>query len=351
MKQLERKPILLAAVLIALLLIAIPASAQQPACPTGGRTTTSTYTNGSQTVYLTVPFDAQLCPQESTGGCCDKIVVTGLTPGWTIEGNVQIYFFFTTKYPDGDPRQRMLYNSFTIPVTPIGDSGKFVESRICYPPAHGWPSAEMHVDFNLVVKDENGLKVPWIGDDLTNAPGTLGPGGRDWDPTCYSLGCTPGYWKTHPNAWPPSLTPATTTFYGVFGKYASWDQSLLLIEGAGASGSKGKDANMVRQCSAAYVGAVWYSTVYNNTGKCGAWGVYLNGGAEVTPADIVKWVQDAYNDGSKAAFANAQDKCTSLNENSICGPNGPWLNTETGSFGDPACLLPSGIPATPKLIP
>jgi hypothetical protein len=343
MKQLERKPILLAAVLIALLLIAIPASAQQPACPTSGRIQTWTFgaPGGSQYVYVNLPKSAPLCPKESTGGCCDKVEVTGLTPGWKISGYVKMFYLFTTKYPNGDPRQRQEFGGFVVPLTVIDSSGAFVVNGICYPPSHGWPSAEVHVDVELLVTDGSGSPISWIG--YPGTEGKIGPGspqGGGWDPVCYNLGCTPGYWKTHPNSWPVSLPPASTTFFGVFGKPATWDANLKLLDAAGAKGSEGPDANMVRHCSSAYVGAVWAAQVYNPAGNCIAWG-------SVAPQNIIGWVQAAYADGTKAAFANAQQACASLNEDSICGPNGPWLNTETGFYGGNACLLPSGGPATP----
>ena len=36
----------------------------------------------------------------------------------------------------------------------------------------------------IEVTDQNGARVAWLGGDIVNAPGTLGPGGQDWDVFC-----------------------------------------------------------------------------------------------------------------------------------------------------------------------
>ncbi len=67
-----------------------------------------------------------------------------------------------------------------------------LDLTVYYPPAAAWPdfdpspgfdAREIHVDLSIVVRDENNAVVEWIGDD-PQVPGTLGPGGQDWDVNC-----------------------------------------------------------------------------------------------------------------------------------------------------------------------
>lgn len=332
-----RSIVFAALVLVALLAAEQITFAQQPPpCPTTGRLREVTYGD----VTVTLPDNAPLCPAEQTGGCCDSITITGLTEGWTVTGPIDVYFLFTTQYPPGDPNARQLIAHIDVNET-VGSTGTVTIGNICYPPAHSWPTAELHVDLALLVAD-NGVPVSGIGSDPT-IPGVIGPGLGGWDPVCYHLGCTPGYWKTHPLAW-EGVSPSDlfSNVFGVPGKPV-WDTDLTMLEATMTGG--GGEYAMVRHCAAAYVGAKWAAAQPNlDDGPCVAW---LN--ETVTPAEVVEKVQDAYE--GIITFDVAHAFCASANEEALCGPNGPWLNTTTAAYGGAACILGYSGPATPPSPP
>jgi hypothetical protein len=327
------------AALVVLLALTTMAAAAAPACPTSGRTITYTYNLPEpRTVTVTKPKDSELCPNMDTGGCCDSIVITGLAEGWKVTGEVSVKFLFTTKYRLGDPKAIQLYSTISVNAV-VGPTGIVTIGNICYPPAHNWPSGEIHVDLALLVADANNLPVQGIGQD-PNIPGTLGPGMGGWDPVCNTLACTPGYWKTHPEAWLGVKT--TDLFSTVFQKTPSFNSLLTMIQATGTNG--GGEKAMIRHCSSAYVGSKWveYQKQYGNlaVGTCPYWaaGTYA-------ADDIIQKVKDAYN--GDVSFEAAHQYCAAMNQNSLCGPGGVWTNTTTGVFGGPACLLPFRGSATP----
>ncbi|GAB4540865.1 MAG: hypothetical protein Kow0063_31170 [Anaerolineae bacterium] len=193
--------------------------------------------DGEPTITFSTPETYWSCTSAS-----DRIYTEGVPANWSLVGHVNIYW----ATPDNGME---LVPDGAYVIDQLGD----LDLTLNYPPASTWPdydplawdAREIHVDLGIVVRDENGQVVSWVGGDQTNALGTLGPG-QDWDlwcnnpPTCedsdgdgvcdsedncvdtYNPGqedsngdgigdaCqmmapgtgTPGYWKNHPEAWP-----------------------------------------------------------------------------------------------------------------------------------------------------
>lgn len=322
-----------AAVLTALLLAFTIAGVAQvnwdaPPCPTEGRTTTFTFNEpaGGQgrVVTVTVPTDAEICPREDTKGCCDTIQITGLDPAWYLDGFYSLSYVYTTKVPPGEPNTELIYSKTVGEVAGADNQAVF---KVCLPFAHSWKSFELHVDLSITVwTDANKTtKVTWIGQDPVNAGGVIGPG-MDWDPVCYGIGCTPGYWKTHLGAWTPEGLP-DQLFKNVFGRTPSSPNANIKMKDAAGLGGGGEKA-MIRHCSAAYVGTLWKAAnVLAQGGNCIAF-------TGATAANVIAAVQAGYDSGD---FEAAHQYCAGLNENALCGPNGPWLGTSDGQYGGPAC--------------
>lgn len=167
---------------------------------------TQSWTNGDVTVVFTTPNGYGFCPAEPA---TDNISVTGLPAGWQLVGSVETQYVV--------PSGRQLIDHY--PVSFVSDGSTPFELTVLYPPIDQWPATldpdtglrELHVDIAIVAYDDSGALVGWLGGDLVNAPGTLGPG-NDWDLWCNytpppppppgpGTG-TPGYWKNHPEAWP-----------------------------------------------------------------------------------------------------------------------------------------------------
>jgi hypothetical protein len=314
----------LAAMLVALLLLSTAAFAQvnwsAPACPSVGRYTTYTFTNPTvpgQMVTVMAPIDSQLCPREETKGCCDKITIIGLNPSWYIEGFYELDYVFTTA---GVPDEVI----YRVPIDQFAADP--VEFKVCYPYAHSWKSFELHIDLSITVFTDNTktTKVAWIGNDLVNAAGVIGPG-MDWDPFCKSLGCTPGYWRNHTSAW-TGVSPADM-FRTVFSPIPNTATNNLTMLQAVQLGGGGERA-MIRHCSAAYIGALWATeNVTPLGGNC-------IGFVAASGTEIVTAVKNAY---STKNYEAAHQFCASLNEDALCGPDGPWLNTNDGSTNGTPC--------------
>jgi hypothetical protein len=107
-----------------------------------------------------------------------------------------------------------------------------------------------------------GNKVMWVGGDQTNAPGTLGPGGQDWDVYCRDRtpppppagGCTPGYWKQsqhYPSYVGTGVTPSTS-FESIFGDVPKVDD-MSFVDALGLNG--GGVSALMRHAAAAYLNA------------------------------------------------------------------------------------------------
>ena len=161
------------------------------------------WTHDGITITFETPDTYHACLDETT---FDTITATGLPEGWTLDGWVRVV------YITGEGRQDVPGGFYD--VHHVGPAGFSLE--VSYPPVSEWPVfvdpntgnclVEIHVDLSIVVKDQDGASVEWVGD----FPGNLGPG-FDWDVFCLvpppppppgpGTG-TPGYWKNHPEAWP-----------------------------------------------------------------------------------------------------------------------------------------------------
>ncbi len=110
----------------------------------------------------------------------DRIYTTGIPGNWTLKGHVNV----VVTLPDGSWQSVKYYT--------VNQSGD-LDLTLSYPPAWTWPylpppadTRELHVDLAIVVRDEHGQIVPWVGGD-PNLPGVLGPG-QDWDVYCKEKG-------------------------------------------------------------------------------------------------------------------------------------------------------------------
>jgi hypothetical protein len=74
-------------------------------------------------------------------------------------------------------------------------------------------------------------------------------------------GCTPGYWKTHPEAWP---IPTTTTVDDVFDGAGSFSGTTLLaaLSLQGGSGISGATETLLRAGTAAYLNSLSVDFAY-----------------------------------------------------------------------------------------
>ena len=102
----------------------------------------------------------------------DIITTTGLRAGWTLDGYVRV------RRPDNAQE----FSFITV------NQSSDLNLLVPYPPLTQWQdngsNVEVHVDIAIQVLDQDGDLVNWIGGDLDNAPGVLGPGGQDWDIFC-----------------------------------------------------------------------------------------------------------------------------------------------------------------------
>ena len=136
----------------------------QDTTPRDTRTWTDTATG--DTFTFSTPDIFNSC---STRG--DRIYTIGMQPGWRLEGTV------TVRQPNGS----QIFSTLTV------DQTGELDLLVPYPPVSQWQdnisNREIHVDLSIVVLDENGATVSWIGDEPT-APGILGPRQQDWDVFC-----------------------------------------------------------------------------------------------------------------------------------------------------------------------
>ena len=358
MKYSNQRIVSYAAALVLLLLLSTGTALAQfsvnwsaPSCPTAGRLETFLYPRpGGGQVAVTVPdseLGQMLCPREDTDGCCDELVFAGLLPGEVVKGWIKLDYVYTTKVgpcAPGVADRETIY--FLNPVQAVAGPTGIVKFKVCYPFAHSWKSYELHVDFTFglypdaIAALNPELRYPWFG---VPGLGWFGPseaqGKPDYDPICWHLGCTPGYWKNHPEDWVGVGTGEL--FTNVFsqacnGPYTipvtQWNEGLTMLEAAGLGG--GQERAMIRHCSAAYVAAMWMDAQPSfDQGVCIAFTVTPNACA------IVQAVQTAYMAGTNAAFEAAHQFCANLNENAVCPLNGVWLTTNTGtSWCDPGVI-------------
>jgi hypothetical protein len=198
---------------------------------------TREWTNGTVTIRFSTPETYESCVEQNS----DTIFTVGVPSNWRLLGSVRVSFI-----TDAGP---VLHEE--IPVDQLDD----LNLLITYPPLSTWPLqsngiAEIHVDVAIEVFDQNGQKALFVGGDPINAPGTLGPGGQDWDVFCVEPpptptptpppgdeGCTPGYWKQphHFDSWPAPYTP-TTTFESVFGTVPGLPDTFTLLDALNLNG-------------------------------------------------------------------------------------------------------------------
>jgi hypothetical protein len=145
----------------------VPAAADAPVRDT------RTWAEGSAAeVTFSVP--------ETYGDCAprdlaDTIYTDGVPTSWRLAGQVNVGFV----------RDGVFTILRVLPVDTYGDLAMTVE----YPPhsevlSHSNGVLEYHVEPQIEVYNSAGGKTLLIGGDIERAPGTLGPGGQDWDVFC-----------------------------------------------------------------------------------------------------------------------------------------------------------------------
>jgi hypothetical protein len=248
---------------------------------------------GGVTVTFSVPATYNDC---TPSGLTDALTTTGIPANWRLLGQVNIGYIG----PSG------FVVTQSIPIDQTGN----LNLQIQYPPhtqilANPAGNIEYHVEPQIEVYDENGLKVTWVGGDLVNAPGTLGPGGQDWDVFCLEAppppppptglaGCTPGYWKQpqHFDSYAGTGVTPATSFNSIFTGYALADAIwYVALDGGGGPGLDGARKILRRAAAAAYLNAAKLNYGYS-------------------PAQVVAAVQNASASNDRAtilALASALD--------------------------------------------
>lgn len=253
------------------------------------------------------------------GSCVDEITsdVISITnvnaPGdpstlWTLQGTVTVQYITETG--------REVVPGGVYSVNNQGD----LTLEIFYPPVSDWPVftdpttgqpvAELHIDVQLEVLNEFGVKVGEIG---------IGPG-HDWDIFCLTPpteepppppppptgteGCTPGYWKTHLTAWADTPFSPDDLYGTVFGVTATGNPTLEEAAGAGGGG----EYALFRHATAALLNASIDGVDY-----------------AYTPAEVIEIVQNAYATGD---FETAKNQLAAANEKG-CSLQG-YDNTQGG---------------------
>jgi hypothetical protein len=133
---------------------------------------TRTWTEGKVSVTFSTPETYGSCrPRDLT----DEVYTVGVPTSWRLAGRINVGFV----------REGVFTILRVVPVDTHGDLALTIE----YPPhtellphAHG--VLEYHAEPQIEVFDDRGRKSHFIGGDLERAPGTLGPGGQDWDIFC-----------------------------------------------------------------------------------------------------------------------------------------------------------------------
>ena len=171
------------------------------------------------------------------------------------------------------------------PVDQVGD----LNVTITIPPVSEWPvlangTAEIHVDVQLGVFDENGVHL-----------GNIGPG-HDFDIFCLDPpppppptgddGCTPGYWKNHLDAWEATGYVPDDSFSTVFGVTATGNPTLLQAANTGGGG----ESALLRHATAALLNAASPDVDY-----------------AYTVAEVIAMVQNAYATGDFEATKDLFD--------------------------------------------
>jgi len=176
------------------------------------------------------------------------------------------------------------------PVNQVGD----LNVAITIPPVSEWPvqsngTAEIHVDVQLGVFDENGVHI-----------GSIGPG-HDFDIFCLDPpppppagddGCTPGYWKQphHFDSWTATGYAPGDAFSTVFGVNASGNPTLVKAASTGGGGAKA----LGRHAVAALLNAASPDVGY-----------------AYTASEVIGMVQQAYASGD---FESAKNLLEAANE-------------------------------------
>jgi hypothetical protein len=321
-------------VLLLVFTVGLPA-ATLPDCPTTPIQVIQ-YTGGGLSLDVTFPADGTMCPSQD---CVQKITIKGLPAGYYLEGKVEASYIFSKATPPIAPIKFFSIYPLKSNGTAIVGTGSDIVITIPIKAVHdNWPTFEIHVDVGLWVFTnldvsvcvENPLKpgTCHIGDDI-----------QGWDPVCWTVGCTPGYWKNHSNVWTGvAPTALANTIFGITNK-TKYAGALSMLQATALKGSDGPDANMLRQCAAAYVGSLWAAANITKGEHCTNF--TLDGVGTPSAATIIGWVKAAEASGD---YSTAQQSCSNANQNSMCGPSGVYLGTYLDA-GSPYCNLSQGSPA------
>jgi hypothetical protein len=211
---------------------------------------------------LTITFSV---PQtyESCSSAGDSIYTQGIPASWSLLGDVELYW--------ATPSGQELIRTYTI--RQKGD----LTLTIDYPPASTWPDLnsignplrELHISVGILVLDETGTTVPWVGGDLQFAPGILGAGGQVWDVICLPTNLpTPTNTPTGPTptntpvAPTPTKTPGTGT--AALGDRVWNDTNGNGVQDIGEFGVPGVSVALLANCSGETVLATTTTNVNGN---------------------------------------------------------------------------------------
>lgn len=256
----NRKKVLLMMVFVAVIALAVVPQLTMAAIVDNGDGTKSDSFAG---ITVTVPKTYSYCIDAPTS---DEVRVTGLTgTGYKLVGWIQVSYVLL------DGSKVPLY---TISVNTTEDFSQ----TLVYDSPWQWPVAadygnniltkEIHVGLAFEVLSPSGEFVYTFGPDPNGGEG-LG-----WDVFCTGYfpppppppngfnGCTPGYWKNHPERWIPQQS---LTLFNVFNTNAYNLGSRKLMDALrfrGGRGELGAAYILYRAAAAAYLNSVYIDYLY-----------------------------------------------------------------------------------------
>jgi hypothetical protein len=263
------------------------------------------------TVTFSVPETYSSC---QSSGLTDAVTTNGIPSNWTLRGQILVGYINAS-------------GGFQVTQTILVNTPGNLNQPINYPPfssigLNPLGDYEYHVSPQIEVYDQFNQKLTWLGGDIVRAPGTLGPGGQDWDVFCIDpptipppppppgdlAGCTPGYWKQphHWDSYPVGVGPNTSfkSIFFLFPETATLPDVVwhFALDGGGGPGVEGALRNLRRAAAAAYLNSAT-----------------VNYGA--TPAQIVQLVNAAATSNSRSTILALATALDNANNQGSCPLN------------------------------
>ncbi len=243
---------------LALAAVAVMATAANAAVILDPGRDTREWSSNGVTIRFSVPETYGSCVNS---GLTDRVYTTGVPDTWVLRGQILIGYQSAT-------------NGFVELDRIVIDTTGNIDLTIQYPPRYllglnALGLTEYRVIPQIEIFLPGGVvKATGFGGDQTNADGTLGPGGQDWDVYCRlppppppgggNGGCTPGYWKQpqHFDSYAPTGVQSTTMFNSKFVGFPLTDVTWVdALQGGGGSTLAGARAILRRAAAAAYLNA------------------------------------------------------------------------------------------------